>query len=120
MSAVSKSVLQPTGQVIHEDDDQEIIRMLNRAKNNIHWELESPSYEHRGVDFKVVLRYKPERKRWATYEIYANSGGPVCTQDYFSYRKKHPDARKDFYTMCTLFDLDSTEAKRIRIVPKRK
>ena len=115
MKTISKSVLQITGQVIHEDDDQEIIRMLNQARDNIHWELESESYVWHGKHYKRVLRYVPEWKEWAVYDIFAETGKAMEPWTY-CYYKKYEDALRAFNLWCEFDYLDPSKTKRIKPV----
>ena len=89
MSIISKSVLQLTRQVIQEDDKDEFFDLLNQARHGIHWELESESYDFINYSYKIVLRYVPERKEWAVYEIYAKTGEPVFVPTWCNYFEKY-------------------------------
>ena len=116
MSIISKSVLQLTRPVIHEDDKDEFFDLLNQARNNIHWELESETYDWYGTNFKIVLRYVRERKEWAVYEIYADTGKEMNSSGLWGYYKKYEDALLAFNLWCEFDRTDPAKTKRTKPV----
>ena len=120
MRTISKSVLQLTGQAIQEeedDDDQEIIRMLQQANAGIHWELESEIFAGSLFNYKIVLRYVPERKEWSVYLIDADTGEAMVGSDRRSYYEKYSDALDRFNACGRSAVIDMSNTKKIRIVP---
>ena len=66
MSIISKPVLQLTGPVIQEDDDdREIFSMIHQAKHSIHWELDSAPFMLGRSLYKFALRYLEDYNQWA-------------------------------------------------------
>ena len=116
MKTISKSVLQLTRPVIHEDDKDEFFDLLNQARHHIHWELESETYHGSRNSYKNVLRYIPERKKWAVYEIYAETGKATCDSIRWWYYEKYEDALRTFNSWCEWDRTDPAKAKRIKPV----
>ena len=116
MKTISKSVLQITRPVIHEDDKEEFFNILNQAQHGIHWELESDAYSWYGIRRKNVLRYIPERKMWAVYEIYADTGKEVHPSRLWYYLKKYDDALRTFNRENKWDGADPSKTKRIKPV----
>ena len=114
MSTISKSVLQITGQVIHEDDDQDIIDMLYQARDNIKWEMETPQFSVDGTKCIYVLRYIPDKKMWATYRIFAHTRTPVFRPNEWNYRRTYDDALYIFEYKCEELGIDLSQVKRTR------
>ena len=117
MKTISKSVLQLTRQIIREDDDdRDIIRMLRQARNNIRWELESDAYGPGGTNYKYVLRYVPERKKWAVYEIYADTGEAKLNPRQWDYYKKYENALRTFNRENEWDGVDPAKTKRTKSI----
>ena len=116
MRTISKSVLQLTGQVIHEDDKDQFFDLLNQARHRIHWELESESFDWYGTNFKYVLRYVPKRKEWAVHRIFAETGKATCDSTRWLYYKKYENALLAFNNWCEYDRTDPAKAKRIKPV----
>ena len=116
MSIISKSVLQLTRPVIHEDDKDEFFDLLNQARDNIHCELQSESYYFDGHSYKNVLRYVPERKEWALYLIDGDTGEDLTASKWWWYFKKYEDALLSFDAWRTAHHLDPSKTKRTKPV----
>ena len=116
MKTISKSVLQLTKPVIHEDDKDEFFDLLNQARDNIHWELESDAYDWNGTNYKYVLRYVPGRKEWAVYEIYAKTGKEVNFTKRWGCYKKYENALRTFNDWIDIDRRDKSKTKRIKPV----
>ena len=116
MKTISKSVLQLTRPVIHENDKEEFFDILNQCQDGIHWELESESFYLNGTNYKDVLRYVPERKEWALYLIYGDTGKEVHSSRLWYYLKKYDDALRSFNRWCKYERTDPAKAKRIKPV----
>ena len=116
MNTISKSVLQITGQVIHEDDKDEFFDLLNQAADHIHWELESGSYDFAGFSYKKVLRYVPERKMWAHYLINGDTGEDLTAPINWKYYKKYENALRTFNHWCDDYGLYKSKTRRTKPV----
>ena len=101
-------------------DDRALIHMLTEARQNIHWELESPAFYVGCNKLKYVLRYVPRRKMWAFYSIYADSDDPTYCREQWYYYKEYSKALDRFNSRCEIENIDPSQVKRIRIVPNTK
>ena len=115
MTTISKSVLQLTGQVIHEDDKDQFFNILNQCQDGIHWELEGETHHGLRNSYKRVLRYVPEWKEWAVYDIFAETGKAMNPWTY-CYYKKYEDALRTFNDWIDIDRRDKSKTKRIKPV----
>ena len=116
MSIVSKSVLQLTRSVIHEDDKEEFFDILNQARHGIHWELETPEVYSNSLKYMYVLRYFQKEKRWAVFMLYGYDEKELCSTAGLTFFKKYEEAKKVFNDWCDLDQLDKSTTKRTKPV----
>ena len=116
MKTISKSVLQLTRPVIHEDDKEEFFNILKQVRHRIHWELESESYDFIHYSYKIVLRYVPERKMWAHYLINGDTGEDLTAPINWKYYKKYENALRTFNHWCDDYGLYKSKTRRTKPV----
>ena len=117
MSEHHQSGYQTDSAPVQEAEEKDrLLSTLNQARDNIHWELDSPVYDFVGFEHKLVLRFSTERRKWALCDIDANTGEVVRPYSWWFYFKRYEDAVKDFKLWCLSLDLDPTKVKRTKIV----
>ena len=96
------------------EKDLSLIQMMEEARDNIPWELESPPCVCIGLNSKIALHYFSECKKWGIRWTYTNPGEVVPDALIWQYYDKYKDGVQAFNSLAKKWSVDLSQVKRIK------